>query len=229
MAHDNPISRRALFRKSLGLGMTPEKDASENVETPVSQGCPATPPDPEGTVVAAEAASPEKIRERIAAEPAYRLLLPRLLAFCSEPRTAGDVREALLGRPEMRTAIHAPETLLSWMVEVGAIAGRKEEGRAETLWETTEEGLEAVAGYDPAERLRRLLDEEPAYRDIYRRVLEFCAEGRALPEIEALLRAHPALENPKVYPAYLVDRLEFAGALEWTGDKWQTTATGKPV
>jgi len=79
---------------------------------------------------------------------------------------------------------------------------------------------------DPAERLRRLLEEEPGYVDIYRMVLEYCLEEHSMPEIEYLLRAHPALTNPKVYPSYLVDRLEFVGALEWTG-KWRTTETGR--
>ncbi|MDR0842551.1 MAG: hypothetical protein LBP68_03925 [Acidobacteriota bacterium] len=170
-----------------------------------------------------EPVSPERIQKRIAAEPVYRLLLPRLLAFCAEPRSGKEIRDAMQDLPEMRTALHTPEMLLTWMVEVGAIAGHKRDTAA-TLWQTTEAGMAAIAGDDPAERLRRLLEEEAVYGDIYRRVLEFCTDGRTLSEIEALLRAHPALENPKVFPAYLVDRLEFAGALEWTGDKWQTTA-----
>lgn len=74
---------------------------------------------------------------------------------------------------------------------------------------------------DPAERLKWLFEEEPGYVDVYRMVLEYCFEERAMPEIEYLLRAHPALTNPKVYPSYLVDRLKLAGALKWAG-KWRT-------
>jgi len=59
-------------------------------------------------------------------------------------------------------------------------------------------------------------------------ILEFCCAGRSLSEIECLLLAHPGLQNPQVYPSYLVDRLEFAGALEWTG-KWRTTETGREL
>jgi hypothetical protein len=91
---------------------------------------------------------------------------------------------------------------------------------------TPEKSSKRIATDDPAERLRRLLEEEPAYVDIFRMIREFCPDGRSISEIEYLLLAHPMLQKPKIYPSYLVDRLEFAGALEWTG-KWQTTETGK--
>ena len=88
------------------------------------------------------------------------------------------------------------------------------------------EKIRKIMDVDPAERLRRLLGDEPAYADVYGMILKFCAEERSISEIECLLRANPALENPKIYPSYLIDRLEFAGALKWTG-KWRVTETGK--
>ncbi|MCL2877861.1 MAG: hypothetical protein FWF13_03680 [Acidobacteria bacterium] len=222
MAQGNPISRRNLFRRSFGIRT--QKDEGGPKEPHPSPETEAVLPDP----VAAENAAPEKILKRIDAEPAYRLVLQRLLAFCSEPRSSREIYDELLYYPGMRTAAHTPKMLFAWMVEVGAIAGYTEEGSETALWLTTEAGMEAVAGRDPAERLRRLLEEEPAYVDIYRMILEFCTVERSISEIEYLLRANPALANPKVYPSYLVDRLEFAGALEWTG-KWRATETGKEI
>ena len=221
MAQGDPISRRNLFRRSLGL-RTPENKGESNKPPaePEADDVPLKTAAPEGGV------TPEKILKRINAEPAYRLILQRLIAFCSEPRSSREIYDELLYYPEMRTAAHTPKMLLKWMVEAGAIAGHAGEGRETALWLTTEAGMEAVAGHDPAERLRRLLEEEPAYADIYRKILEFCSEEHSLPDIEYLLYAHPALQNPKIYPSYLVDRLEFAGALEWTG-KWRATETGK--
>jgi len=73
-----------------------------------------------------------------------------------------------------------------------------------------------------------MLAEEPRYREVYDRLLEYCVEPRTRAEIEALLQNHPALESPKIYPGYLIDRLESAGGLEWTG-KWRTTLAGKGV
>jgi hypothetical protein len=71
-----------------------------------------------------------------------------------------------------------------------------------------------------------LLSEDSVYKDIYKQILEFCVAARSISEIEDLLRAHPALEVPKVYPNYLIDRLEDAGGLEWTGN-WLTTEAGR--
>ena len=218
MVHSDPISRRNLFRRSLGI------------RTPENENVPKRPPvEPTPDVilsepVAMEDVTPEKIRKRIDAETACRWGLQRLLAFCSEPRSSREIHDELMYYPEIRISAHTPKMLLTWMVEVGAIARHTDESRETTLWVITEAGIEAVAGRDPAERLRRLLEEEPAYVDVYRMVLKFCFEGQSLSDIEYLLRAHPALQNPKVYPSYLVDRLEFAGALEWTG-KWRATET----
>jgi hypothetical protein len=219
MVQHNPISRRNLFRRSLGL--QPREEAR-------AQDVPSSDPAPEDvfpTPAAAQDVTPEKIQKRINAEPAYRLVLPRLLAFCSEPRSVQEIHEEMMYFPGMRTAPHSPKTLLTWMIEAGAIARYMEEGSEAVLWLTTEAGIEAIAGNDPAERLRRLLEEDPAYADIYRMILEFCSEeGRSISEIDYLLIAHPALKNPQIYPSCLVDRLEFAGALEWTG-KWRATAS----
>ena len=90
------------------------------------------------------------------------------------------------------------------------------------------EKMEETAADGPAERLRQLFEQEPYYADVYRMVLGFCFEERSISEIEHLLRENPALENPRIYPSYLIDRLEFVGALEWTG-KWRTTTTGKEL
>ena len=110
----------------------------------------------------------------------------------------------------------------------GARAPENVFSESSTAQRAAPEKTEATAADDPAERLRRLLEQDPDYADVYRTVLGFCFEERSISEIEHLLRENPALENPKVYPSYLIDRLEFAGALEWTG-KWLTTLTGKEL
>ena len=222
MVKSDPISRRNLFLRSLGIRTPKNKSVSKY---------PPSKPVPDEILpesLAMEDVTPEKIRERIDAEPAYRLILQRLLAFCSEPKSSREIHDELMYYPEIRMASHTPKMLLTWMIEAGAIARHTDESSEASLWVITEAGIEAVAGRDPAERLRRLLEDEPAYADVYRMVLKFCSEEQSLSDIEYLLRAHPALQSPKVYPSYLIDRLEFAGALEWTG-KWRATETEKEL
>ena len=223
MALNDTISRRNLFLRSFGVRKREDERAPK--ETSPGHAIEDFFPDPS----AVEDVTPEKILKRIDAEPAYRLVLPRLLAFCSEPRSAQEIHDELMYFPEMRTAAHDPKMLLKWMVEAGAITRRSmEEGTETALWLTTEAGLDAIAANDPGERLRRLLEDEPAYVDIYKKILEFCSVERSMPEIEYLLIAHPGLQSPRVYPSYMVDRLEFAGAIEWAG-KWRVTETGKGI
>ena len=223
MIRNNPVSRRNLLRGSLGDSQTLE-DKCE----PKELVCEPAPGDVLSASVASEEVTPEKIMKRINSEYAYRLILQSLLAFCSEPRSVQEIHEELMYVPWMHNkAAHTPETLLTWMVEAGAIAEHIEEGTETALWMTTEAGMEAIAAHDSAERLRRLLEEEPGYVGIYRMILEFCSNERTLDEIENLFIGHPGLQSPHVYPSYLVDRLEFTGALEWTGEGWLITETGK--
>ena len=129
-------------------------------------------------------------------------------------RTLGIHTREAEHTPGKTIADSSPENVLQEPVSAQGAAPEKTETDA------------AGAAKNPAERLRRVLEEEPEYADVYRMVLTFCFEERSMPEIEYLLRAHPALANPIVYPSYLVDRLEFAGALEWIG-KWRTTEAGR--
>lgn len=213
MVSGEPISRRAWFRRSLGARLQPAPPPEESYPEAVSD------------VITPSPASAEQVLYRIAAEPAYRLILPQLLEFCITPHTFSEIRDWLLCFPEMQATFHPPELLLQWMIQSGGIAQSGENSTLE-LWQTTEVGREALASSCPSDRLRQLLIEEPAYKEIYQQLLEFCMAPKSTPDIEDLLRAHPMLENPKVYPNYLIDRLETAGGLEWTG-QWLTTEAGK--
>jgi hypothetical protein len=213
MVSGEPISRRAWFRRSLGARLQREEQPKESFPEVTAE---AITPGP---------ASAEQVLHRIAAEPAYRLILPQLLEFCITPHTASEIRDWLLCFPEMHATFHPPELLLQWMVQSGGIAQSDENSKLE-LWYTTEAGREALDRSSPADRLRRLLIEEPNYKEIYQQLLEFCMAAKSTSDIEDLLRANPVLEIPKVYPNYLIDRLETAGGLEWTG-QWLTTEAGK--
>ena len=224
MDRDATISRRNLLRKSLGLQTLEEKHESKDPSQSPAVDCVSAEPALRKDV------TPETILKTINSEYVYRLILQRLLAFCCEPKSFREIHKDLMYYPEIyhNRATHTPESLMTWMIEIGAIVGYTEECLEEELWVTTEAGMEAIAVNDPAERLKRLLEEEPAYDEIYRIILKFCLTEHSVDDIEDLLRVHPGLRNPKVYPSHLVERLEFAGALEWTDhEKLITTETGK--
>ncbi len=171
-------------------------------------------------------AAVSKILARIKAEPSYRNILHRLLAFCVTPCSAGQMREKLLSFPEMATALHSPEAVAAWMIADGGIEAISPD-EEDTLWQTTEAGRKVVEQHGASARLMQLLANEPHYLEIYKQVLAFCQTPRTMGEIDHLLQDNPALENPKVYASYFIDRLEAAGGLEWEG-KWRTSEAAKP-
>ncbi len=175
----------------------------------------------------ADVSARERVLNRISAEPGYRQLLYKLLEFCAHPRTGQEIHEWMLPFPEMQIALHTPAILLKWMVQAGGIE-QMEGSEKEPIWQTTEAGRSVVEETGPTQRMRRLLSEEPQYREVFSQILQFCKVAKSRAEIEGLLQGHRALENPKIYPGYLIERLESAGGLEWTG-KWQTTRAGKGV
>ena len=170
----------------------------------------------------------KKILDLISSEPAYRLVLYKILEFCETPRSATEVGQEVRSFPEMKTAIHSPVILLGWLEEVGSIE-RIVVDKEEERWQTTEAGKKVAELEAPAKRLLELLAQEPVYHDIYMQVLQFCQSPRARTEIESLLEGNPVMEQPKVFPTFFIQRLEDAGALEWVDKHWWTTEAGKGV
>jgi len=167
-----------------------------------------------------------QVMQRIQAEPVYRAPLYKLLAFCTTARTAAEVESELAALPQMRTALHPPHVLLAWLENSGGLE-RLAAGQ-EIQWHTTRAGKRALDKLAPAKQLLELFAAESKYRDLYIEVLRFCDTPRTKGEIENLLQGNPVMEDPKVYPVFLIQGLEAAGGLEWDG-KWCATEAAKGV
>jgi hypothetical protein len=166
-----------------------------------------------------------KVLQRIAAEPAYRIVLYKILEYCDPVRHSSDVERTILAIPEMKGAMHSPQLLLSWLKDVGAIEQRAAE-KGEVMWCTTSAGRNAVSKESYDSSLVRLLAQEFIYQDIYLQVLQACLSPKSRMEIETMLKGNPILEEPKVYPSFFIENLEEARGLEWD-EKWKTTSDGK--
>ncbi|MDR3437924.1 hypothetical protein [Telmatospirillum sp.] len=162
---------------------------------------------------------------RISEEPAYRSVLYKILTFCRTTRSSVEIEATVISFPEMKSALHPPRLLLSWLVAAGGIESIAPND-AEPGWRTTAAGRSVLEIENPSIRLCRLLDAEPAYRDVYRLVLQSCLAPKTRPEIESVLDGNPLLETPKLYPSFFIERLESAGGLEWD-QKWRTTEAGE--
>lgn len=182
----------------------------------------------------------ERIIAVVNGEPAVREALYKVLGFCRQRTSLANVIEHLddlcgdgalqdsfdyLLRLEFSGAISVESILdgrpLTAEEEAEYREGSFERGaEVEEFCELTPAGAAAEMSLHPWRRMALLLEAKPEYEDLFKRTLEFCAEPKSLQEIERFLEqddrvATLAQSKDRVWPAYFIDRLKNAGAIEW--------------
>ncbi len=192
-----------------------------------------------------DADSVARVTRRIAAEPRHAKVMGKMLVFCQEPRTIEELDAEVASYPEMRSSAFTPRTVLSWLVDAGAIEELEPEenavdeaagedatasddaSRSPVLFVTTEAGLSVARSHRPFDAIEELvMGDEPRYGDAYLLVLDACSSPQTKGQLEGLLKGNPALENPTRYASFFIDRLERAGAVVWDGG-WRLTDEGR--
>ena len=167
----------------------------------------------------------KKILQRISAEPADKIILHKVLAFCETARSYSQIWHEIRSFPEMKVALQPPQVLVKWLVQFGGIEQIVAEDQ-EPTWRTTPAGRNVVRIEKPGNWLEQLLAREPIYNEIYVQVLQSCVAPKTKGEIESLLRGNRVVDNFKVYASFFIEGLERAGGLEWD-KKWRTTQAGR--
>ena len=95
-------------------------------------------------------------------------------------------------------------------------------------YQAHEEALAIVDADDPLLAFAQLVDTKPQYVPLFERVLVACAEeaGATKKVIDALIDKDPVCKSPRVFSGYFVDKLEAAGAIEFS-DAWHITPVGE--
>jgi len=171
-----------------------------------------------------------KVHQRIVSEPAYKIILYKMLTFCQVARSSTDITKEVLSYPDMKGSLQSVSVLLSWLIECGGIEDVVVAGmdRNNLVLRTTVAGKAVLDKENSGDKLAELFIHEPNYHGVYMQLLATCVSPKTRVEIEAMLRGNPILESPKVYANYFIETLETAGGLEWR-DKWQTTRMGVMV
>ena len=103
------------------------------------------------------------------------------------------------------------------------VVGDRDSGR----WLSSAAALKVIDGINPALEIAAMLDDEPQYREVYLRILGFCAAApRSKEQINAVVDDDPLLQKPRHYSGYFIDRLDACGALEWRPG-WEATPAGR--
>ena len=98
---------------------------------------------------------------------------------------------------------------------------------AVAYWRTTEDGLAAARADDPASRIEALFEGDSLYLPIYKCILNLAARegGVKTPALGAAINNLELVQHPRLFVTHFVERLEKAGAIEWTGS-WTITDEG---
>lgn len=166
-----------------------------------------------------------KVLQRMAAEPANKIVLYKILEYCITAHSDSDVERTILSFPEMKTAVHSPELLLTWLENAGGIEHLTGDN-GEIVWFTTPAGRNVVESDSFSNRLIRLFAQETIYQSIYLQIFQACLSPKSRKEIESMMEHNPILKESNVYPSYFIEKLEEAGGLQWD-EKWQITSAGK--
>lgn len=177
----------------------------------------------------------ERIKRRISAEPRYALALYRILEDCQNPVVFAQLASKISAYPEMALKIHEPATLVSWLVDAGALKELEgspddmdgegnEKDPAETIFATTEAGALVLAEREQEHDLDRLLSDESLGATCLR-TIDLCSIPRKKKELEQTLAAEGLLDLGQRQVSFYLDKLERAGGIVWQ-DGWRTTQKG---
>lgn len=177
--------------------------------------------------LAEEPRTETKLLELMTTEVPKRLALYKTLEFCRTPRSPDEADARMSWFPEISNSVYRPSTIRQWLEEAGGLERRTIEGE-KVVWQTTPAGEQALQSLSLPKQLKRLIEEHSQDRDVYLKILQFCATPRDKSEIETTIGEHPSQAEPKMFVTSFLSALEDAGALEWS-EKWKTTALGVEV
>ncbi len=173
-----------------------------------------------------------------------RPVLLEVIRYCEKPRMVSEVESLIDDFQASNASVYSASSLCVRLLDAGALTLFEadplpprivevdgveylEPVRAsEGIWQSTPDGLAAVAAAEKGGRLRGLFDQTPAAQEIYLRILACCNEApRSMAELSDLLRDEPSLERLGKQVSWFVEHLEAADALVWQGS-WKTTMSG---
>lgn len=180
-----------------------------------------------------------------------RRFLDAILEFCRQERTEEEVAEEFARLRKREFCIYGADVLCGHLLEAGGlekVGGAAEEGRqpdtvqvegveyldaapsAEQVarLRTTEAGLAALCDECDLGRFEAVLTEDEAYTDIYRMLLDCCANdgGATVKQLGDAVDAEPVLQQPRLYAQYFLEKMADCDLVEWGGSAWCITELG---
>ena len=115
-------------------------------------------------------------------------------------------------------------------VEEPAAGGEEgEPGVAVVRLKTTQAGLAFLDRDQDMGRFQEILDEDAGLDNIYRMLLDCCANegGASAKELGDAVDDQPELQEPRLYASYFYEKMAERDLIEWTGKAWGITKFGR--
>ncbi len=181
-----------------------------------------------------------------------RCVLLDVLALCREGAPTQQVADRVSEAQQTNRSVFSTGAILSLLEEAGGIERRRADDTpwptepmepehvvvggveylraaqgAPAFWKTTEAGLRVLENDRPLERVETLFSQDADYLPVYKRVLMLCAPecGATAGQLGRAIDKLDLVQEPRLFAAHFVERLERAGAVEWR-DAWALTDTG---
>ena len=236
-----------------------EEKAPETGKEPIERSYQPATQDPSALLNDApvtEGASAEERTDALFARlHSSRRFLNDILEFCREERTESEVTGEVARMRELEFCIYGADVLCAHLVEAGALerieperedvrvveidgvqylepaAGGEEgePGAAAVRLKTTQVGRAALEREQDMGRFQEILDEDAGLDNIYRMLLDCCANegGATAKELGDAVDDQPELQEPRLYASYFYDKMAERDLIEWTGKAWGITEFGK--
>ncbi len=102
-------------------------------------------------------------------------------------------------------------------------------GKEPVRLKTTAAGLAFLARERDLRRFRAVLTEDDGYENIYRILLDCCANegGASAAQLGDAVDGQPEVQEPRLYASYFYEKLAECDLIEWSGTAWVATELGR--
>jgi len=188
--------------------------------------------------------------------PLNRPALYRILRACEmQDRRLNELEDWIQQQPEFTKATQPPFYLIQWLVDASALLELELDAEGNTISPEQKAGLSqdeqddliedyayritligqaVLAEFDPAIRVRALLEEVPERADTYLELLDFLRQRHSYSEVDDLLRGRDILmfgraaDDRPIQPSVFIDKLAAVGGIAWTNG-WKITEEGEEL
>ncbi len=200
----------------------------------------------------AQGSGDERLAELFTRMEPRRPVLLGVLELCREGKPTQQVAAYVSEAQSTNRSVFSAGAILGLLEEAGGIERRCADGSpwpeeplepehvvvdgveylraaqaAPAFWKTTDAGLRVLENDNPLERVEALFSDDATYLPVYKKALLVCSQdgGAAAGQLGRAIDKLDLVQEPRLFAAHFVERLERAGALEWR-DAWTLTDIG---